>query len=41
MKSSLHIIESNSLYGLSDSYEYEIAECIYVTIYFSILPAKK
>ena len=29
MKSSLHIIESNSLYGLSDSYEYEIAECIY------------
>lgn len=29
MKSSLHIIESNSLYGLSDSYEHEIVECVY------------
>lgn len=29
MKSSLYIIGSYSLYGLSDSYEHEIVECVY------------
>lgn len=29
MNSSLHIIGNNGLYGLSDSYEHEIIECVY------------